>query len=220
MAKAWRVAKGLLKLREQINAAYPRRKKGSDGTIGNAEHSARSSDHNPDVDGVVKALDTTHDPASGFDSYTFSDMLIANRDPRIKYVISNGRIASGPQGPSPWVWRRHIGANKHDHHNHVSIRKEAKFFDDETPWKLSGAPVKNAPSIVHAASTYVPPKRTLRLGSSGKDVEYLQRMLEMKPVSGKFDEALKARVKAYQTKYKLTPLDGIVGPKTWKHLES
>jgi murein L,D-transpeptidase YcbB/YkuD len=219
MAKSWRVAKGLLRLREQINARYPGRKKGSDGTIGNAEHSARSSDHNPDVDGVVKALDTTHDPAHGFDSYSFSDMLIANRDPRIKYVISNGQIASGPAGPYPWTWRKYKGTNKHDHHNHVSIRKEARYFDDETPWKLDGTPMKGAPSIVAAASTYVVPPRTLRKGNSGVDVKKLQQLLKFKPldIDGRFGVQTRTAVIAHQRTAGIRQ-DGIVGPQTWKAL--
>jgi len=221
MAKDWRVAKGLLKLREQINAQYPGRKKDSDGTIGNAEHSARESDHNPDGNGVVHALDTTHDPAHGFDSYAFSDMLIRARDSRIKYVISNRRIASGPAGPQPWVWRKYTGKNPHDHHNHVSIRYDVSYADDETPWALDGAPAKGSPSIVHAVENYIPPRITLRVGNIGKDVEYLQRMLGVKPITGKFDKTItEEAVKAYQRKYKLSPIDGVVGPKTWKHLES
>ncbi len=219
MAKSWRVAKALLTLRDQINAQYPGRKKDSDGTIGNAEHSARSSDHNPDTDGVVKALDTTHDPLHGFDSYSFSDMLIANRDPRIKYVISNGRIASGPAGPYPWIWRKYTGTNKHDHHNHVSIRREAKYFDDTTPWKLDGAPVKGAPSIVAAATTYVPPQRTLRKGNTGADVKKLQQLLlfKLQDIDGRFGKQTVAAVIARQRAAGIRQ-DGIVGPQTWKAL--
>ena len=47
----WRVAKSLLKLKEQVNQAFPDRSKDSDGTIGDEHHSARASDHNPDTDG-------------------------------------------------------------------------------------------------------------------------------------------------------------------------
>lgn len=214
---AWRVAKGLLMLRAQINAKYPGRKKDSDGTIGNAEHSARTSDHNPDTDGVVKALDTTHDPAHGFDSYAFSDMLIRNRDPRIKYVISNRRIASGPTGPSPWIWRKYTGANPHDHHNHVSIRREARYFDDEMPWKLDGSPAVGSPSVEHATSTYVAPRRTLAFNSTGKDVAYLQRMIGVK-VTSKFDQPTLAKTITLQKRWKLTA-DGRVGPMTWAKIE-
>src|SRR5215472_9581086 len=63
--KQWRVAKSLARLRTQINDAFPQRSKSSDGTIGDAAHASRSSDHNPwivdDGIGVVSAFDVTHD---------------------------------------------------------------------------------------------------------------------------------------------------------------
>ena len=219
MAKAWRVAKGLGKPREQINAQYPGRRKDSDGTIGNAEHSARESDHNPDENGVIHALDTTHDPAHGFDSYAFSDMLIRARDPRIKYVISNRRIASGPAGPQPWVWRKYTGKNPHDHHNHVSIRYEPKFADDGRPWALTEAPSKNSPSVAAAADTYTPPPRVLKRGNSGADVKTMQQLLGYPAgmVDGKFGQGTRASVINFQKAAKLHP-DGIVGPQTWSAL--
>ena len=37
-AASWRAAKSLLKLRDQVNARFPGRKKDSDGTIGDAAH--------------------------------------------------------------------------------------------------------------------------------------------------------------------------------------
>ena len=40
----WRVAKSLLAIRKQVNDKFPNRKKDWDGTIGDANHSARS-DH-------------------------------------------------------------------------------------------------------------------------------------------------------------------------------
>ncbi len=144
-------------------------------------------------------------------------MLIRARDPRIKYVISNRRIASGSDGPSPWVWRKYTGKNPHDHHNHVSIKKSAKYFDDETPWNIDGAPAIGSPSVQHAADNYVPPRRTLVLGSTGKDVEYLQRMIGVK-VTSKFDQPTKDKVIVLQKRWKLDP-DGRVGPLTWKKIE-
>ncbi len=64
----WRLAKSLETLRSQVNAVHPNRSKESDGSIGNAEHSARESDHNPNSAGVVCAIDITPDPAGGVDS--------------------------------------------------------------------------------------------------------------------------------------------------------
>mgnify|MGYP001562524195 CR=1 FL=1 len=62
---SWRVAKSLDVLLAQINALSPNRDKSSDGSIGDANHSARTSDHNPDDAGVVKARDFSNDPAHG-----------------------------------------------------------------------------------------------------------------------------------------------------------
>jgi len=57
-----RLSKSVVQLREQADDAYPDRKRDSDGTIGDAKHSARKSDHNPDPDsGIVRALDLDAD---------------------------------------------------------------------------------------------------------------------------------------------------------------
>ncbi len=135
----WRVAKSLLVLRRQVNEKFPERKKDWDGTIGDANHASRSSDHNPWVDGgIVTAMDITHDPAHGVDSYALAEQLRIGRDHRIKYIISNDRICSSIV--SPWVWRPYNPhdphRNKHDHHVHVSVLAERKFYDDEAPWEI------------------------------------------------------------------------------------
>ncbi|MBV8508742.1 MAG: hypothetical protein JO289_01130 [Xanthobacteraceae bacterium] len=102
----WRVARSLEVLRNQVNAAYPGRRKEHDGTIGDAAHQAQMSDHNPWVKdgaaGVVTALDITHDPAHGVDTYAIAETLRRNRDHRIKYIISNRRIFSSQL--HAWEW--------------------------------------------------------------------------------------------------------------------
>ncbi|MDJ0694274.1 peptidoglycan-binding protein [Mastigocoleus sp. MO_188.B34] len=64
---------------------------------------------------------------------------------------------------------------------------------------------------------------TIRLGSTGEDVEYLQRRLNgigLGPVvvDGIFGVATEKEVKKFQKHYDLT-IDGVVGPKTWVRLE-
>jgi len=141
MGASWRVAKSLDKLLDQINTAYPNRSKVADGSIGDAAHAASVSDHNPDQYGVVRARDYTHDPAHGFDAHAMADRLVASRDPRIKYVISRGRIASSTV--SPWVWRTYTGENRHDHHAHVSVVADSRA-DNTNPWTITTpAPVKD-----------------------------------------------------------------------------
>lgn len=131
----WRVAKSLLVLRNQVNEKYPNRNKDWDGTIGDANHASRKSDHNPWVDGgIVTAMDITHDPKRGVDSYDMAEELRQSRDPRIKYIISNRKIASSTT--DPWKWRKYTGSNPHDHHVHVSVKSERRFYDDEAPWEI------------------------------------------------------------------------------------
>jgi hypothetical protein len=129
----YRTAASLLKLLDQVNALAPKRKKGFDGTIGDAAHQARKSDHNPNADGVVTALDVTHDPPA-MDALRLANALRASRDPRIKYVIHNGRIFSSKV--QPWVWRPYSGADPHKHHVHVSVEADAQLYDNAAPWKL------------------------------------------------------------------------------------
>ena len=61
----FRIAKSLLTLRAQIDAMAPNRNKSSDGAIGDQSHQTRNSDHNPNADGVVTAMDITNDPEHG-----------------------------------------------------------------------------------------------------------------------------------------------------------
>lgn len=210
MAADWRVANSLDKLLSQINAKWPNRDKSSDGSIGDANHASRSSDHNPWVDdGVVTARDFTHDPAHGFDSYAFAEHLRQTEDPRIKYVISNSRIFSSET--SPWVWRKYSGTNAHDHHVHVSVKPEKKFYDSVTDWNIGDGVAPSEHPIEPAG------RPLTKKGDTGYNVEYLQRMLGI-PDKGVFDEATEHAVIEFQKRFGLVP-DGKVGPYTWRQLE-
>lgn len=140
----WRAMASLLVLRDQVNALAPNRSRASDGLVGDEAHQGTDSDHNPHyVPGVgrdiVTALDLTHDPAGGFDSYAFAEVLRQHRDPRIKYVISNHRIFSSyASGSRPaWVWGSYNGVDPHTNHVHVSVL-DAVISDTRTPWNLEG----------------------------------------------------------------------------------
>jgi hypothetical protein len=211
MTMAWRLAKGLEKLRAQVNEKWPNRSKDSDGSIGDEAHASRSSDHNPWVKdgamGVVTGMDITHDPKSGCDSYALAEQLLRIKDPRIKYVISNKKIASGTgQGQEAWKWRPYSGANPHNHHVHISIKPEKASYDSTAPWMLDGIPVSIQPN-------YVAPSPTLRKGSRGEYVRQLQTLLSI-AVDGEFGPKTETAVKNFQTLNKLVS-DGVVGPMTW-----
>lgn len=211
---SWRLARALETLRSQVNAKWPKRGKGSDGTIGDEAHASRSSDHNPWVKdgamGIVTGMDLTHDPMNGFDSYAFADMLLKNQDSRLKYVISNRRIGSGPAGPQAGVWRKYTGANAHDHHCHISVLSDKGHYDGTRDWDIAAA----MPPDPEVIAVFIAPPATLRKGDKGPDVQTLQAALHLL-TDGQFGPITEATVKSFQTEHKLTA-DGICGPQTWK----
>ncbi len=213
---SWRLAHALEQLRAQVNQHWPNRSRNSDGSIGDEHHSARTSDHNPDGHGVVRAIDITHDPKGGFDSYAFADMLLKRQDPRLKYVISNRRIGSGPAGPAPGVWRTYTGVNAHDHHCHISVVADDRG-DDVAPWLIDGV----AAPAPEAVAAYVAPPATLRLGNRGPDVQTLQGRLNAHGatlrVDGEFGPATLTVLKLFQQGVGLVA-DGVCGPMTWRAL--
>lgn len=134
----WKLAAALITMEDQVNAKYPGRAKGSDGSIGDRSHQNRASDHNV-RNGYCHALDLTHDPRNGFSSEKFAQAILDAQDPRLSYVISNKKIGSGPKGPSPGKWRPYNGPNPHNHHCHISVN--ALGETDAKPWNIGDGPV-------------------------------------------------------------------------------
>lgn len=162
---AWRAMNSLLVLRDQVNVIAPNRAKGADGLVGDENHQGTDSDHNPHyVPGVgsdiVTALDLTHDPAGGFDSYAFAEVLRLHRDRRIKYVISNHRIFSSYASGSraAWTWGSYTGPDPHTNHVHTSVLDDP-VSDTTNPWNLEGFAVSSADEY----RTYVAAERTNRI---------------------------------------------------------
>lgn len=218
---SWRVAKSLDQLLVQLNTMFPNRSKDSDGSIGDARHQAESSsDHNPWVhdgsEGVVTARDFTNDPDHGLSSEALANALLASKDERIKYVISNKKIASGTgQGHPAWQWRPYTGSNAHNHHVHVSVKPDKAHYDDARSWTFSLAA---APATQPGAAPPAPVKKlpTLRQEDRGEEVAVLQRSLGIK-ADGIFGPATEKAVKRFQAEKGLAA-DGIVGPYTWEKL--
>lgn len=139
---AWRLAKSLMVLRDEVNDRAPQRSKVSDGTLGDPAHAARKSDHNPNSAGVVCAIDITDDPAHGHDDRVFAEhirLLGAAGFPPLQhggYVIANGRVAGGSRG---WEWRPYTGPNAHAKHTHISAN-HAPGYDLTLSWGWFPAP--------------------------------------------------------------------------------
>lgn len=242
----WRTARSLDVLLNQLNAMYPGRAKGWDGSIGDAAHQSRTSDHNPwinDPDGseIVSARDFTNDPGHGLVSEEVAHALVASRDPRIKYVISNRRIYAGDLGPSPWVGRNYTGANPHDHHVHVSVKSDKAHYDSVLPWDLSALKPGASPPVPQVESPGMPVHPApppvanpiidhpiLRKGSKDDTptgfVHELQTALSKKAllppnhVDGDFGTETDRAVRLFQTAAGLVS-DGVVGGATWTKLK-
>jgi len=112
-------------LRSEINTKYPKRDKRSDGWVGDTAHNARKSDHNPDSNGWVRAIDIDSDLVKGSNkaSWLLAEQIkqIGQKgDKRLSYIIHQHRIASPRQN---WAWRVYKGSNPHVSHLHISFTK-------------------------------------------------------------------------------------------------
>ena len=128
-------------LREQIDDSYPERDRTSDGWIGDARHSSRTSDHNPDFTTnppYVRAIDIDRDLSGKAKPDLMPDLADQIRlcakskkdGGRVSYIIFDGRIASSKKN---WAWRPYDGLNRHTKHCHISFTKkgdhDGSFFD-------------------------------------------------------------------------------------------
>jgi hypothetical protein len=111
-----------VQLRDQVDTWFPDRcTKSPEGWLGDSRHSARKSDHNPDRFGWVRGLDLNSrlESSDSLAPYLADQIRIAAKsDPRISYVIFNGRICSKILN---WKWRKYKGINPHKKHIHISF---------------------------------------------------------------------------------------------------
>lgn len=131
---SYRLAKSLVTLRNEVNDAYSGRPTGSDGWIGDKKHAATVSDHNPNSAGVVRAFDFTEWVQNGVEmNDVLAEHLRSRRDPRLKYIISDGQMFSSYATSScrAWEWRPYHGPNGHFKHVHVSVHGD---YDSTRSW--------------------------------------------------------------------------------------
>lgn len=225
MSGGYRGAHALAALLTEINARAPRRDKRSDGWIGDTDHRNRTSDHNPWVRlgsvGIVTARDFDHDPTHGADMREIAEEIRVARDPRVKYLIFQGRIlrSYAAHGLKAWQWGPYAGVNAHKLHLHVSVKSERKFYDDTRRW-LFPPPTSARPPRPPAKPTgnrVTAPPRTLREGMSGDDVRFVQAFIGGVVADGVYGPKTTRAVVAYQ-RMRGIAADGVVGPATWAHI--
>ena len=210
---SWRLANSLIELRKQINERFPERDKSSDGSIGDAAHSLRASDHNPNAKGVVTAIDVDRDLNDGHDGRELVAALVAAKDPRIKYIIFERQISVTGNVTQ---WKPYFGRNAHNHHVHISVSADARLYDDPAPWDLNFA-------AKPAGTPTTPEPRLFKRGSRGDGVRALQNALIARgfippgKADGVFGAKTETAVRQFQSAHRLQP-DGIAGTVTLKAL--
>ena len=168
----WKLAPCLIALEAETDALYPSRSIAYEGSIGDASHQTRVSDHNPAPDGYVYAVDVTDDDMHGCDVDTLRQRLVARKDKRVKYLIRSGLIWRSYDKPGlpAWTPEPYTGPNPHDHHMHISVLADQR----DTPgawWAPVPAPTPTpiAPSSEEdAPMLYKDPNRGTFLLSGGK----------------------------------------------------
>lgn len=208
---SWRLAKSLETLRAQINEAAPGRSKASDGTIGDAAHVTRSSDHNPWIKdgamGIVTALDITHDPRNGVDCAAIAEALKASNDARIKYIIWNRRIWTRAKSEG---WTVYKGVNPHDKHAHISVASTKARYDDAKPWAWGAAKPNAAAGVVEGLPL-------IYQGVTGQD-DHVARakaaLIRALQEEQGFGPLLDGLVRGFQKQCGLK-VDGKIGSYTW-----
>lgn len=231
------LAPALVVLRDEANKAFPKRDKATDGWIGDPSHQARVSDHNPCWScggrsrGIVRALDIDITPDGDPSEDLRLEVLRAViGDPRVWYVISNGKIYSRTHG---WVARVYTGSNPHNGHVHVSLNgangvpgDPGNF--DRSPWGLAEGstpppkdktlPAVSLSAVQHAARF---PRREVHPVA----VRRVQRALNAKvsaglAVDGVYGPATRAAVAAFQRRQGWTgqDADGLLGRESGSRL--
>jgi hypothetical protein len=220
---SWRLAKSLARLESEIKSAYP-------GTtvwdIGDEDHQAGYSDHNPNAKDVVCAIDVLDD--DGLNLAKFVAHLIANPHPNLRYVIYNEVIYQRKNGFEP---EEYHGPNKHKRHAHVSVgngpdgRSTTNYDNSSTPWRIASmgdsAPPPAKPSKPSTGTKLGSKMPTIERGNKGSRVRMLQGLLlawhySIK-IDGIFGPATERAVRDFQSKH-ARPVDGVVGPITWNAL--
>lgn len=138
----WALAPQIAILRRELWALFPDIPRARFGTIGDQDHAARESDHNPDQRRYVRAIDVPH-VGSAFSRLDhlaeFFRKVGENDSQRMAsggYVIWNRRKASKA---SRWKWITYMGDNPHTTHLHLSVSRLPQYYGLNHPWNVRRA---------------------------------------------------------------------------------
>jgi hypothetical protein len=136
---SWFLVPCLVQLRSEFNDLNPDRDKGADGSIGDTAHQSSTSDHNPDAQGRVLAVDIdSSGPWPGFTFATAVGLIIercrSGREDRIQYIIWDHHIYSRS---TEFAKRAYTAtSDPHVNHAHFSARHDHHGESDTRGWNL------------------------------------------------------------------------------------
>ena len=147
---AWSPAPACVAILNDANRVAPYRNRASDGILGDAFHAASLSDHNPDGNGIVHAVDVTNDPARGMNTWYWANVIagriLTGQERRVKYLVSNNGTEDVIFNPEiSLTWRPNLDRNgyrQHDHANHLhtSVLYTSVAENDTSRYFVSAAP--------------------------------------------------------------------------------
>lgn len=130
-------------LLRQATERWPDRARGGDGQCPSQAHhdASPNSYHEPNAQGISRAVDLTHDKAHGCDCALISEALRKAKDKRVRRCIFNRRQWTNfaYKGIPAYTWRPYTGSNPHTGHMHLDL----DVLSDDSPW----------PGVTH-----IPPK--------------------------------------------------------------
>ncbi len=219
-----RNARSIERLKDEVEDSYP-------GTtiwiVGDEAHKNTWSDHNPNVCcDVYCGIDVKGD--GGLNLAKFTQHLITNPHPNLRYVIFNHKIYHRSNGFEPEDYH---GKSGHETHVHGSVgngpdgRSTTNYDNGSTSWRIASigktTPTPPKPSKPSTRTKLGDKMPTIKRGNKGSRVRMLQGLLiawgHNIRVDGVFGPNTEKAVRAFQAKY-AKPVDGIVGPITWNKL--
>lgn len=138
----WALAPVIAQLRRELLEAFPGVPAAAYGTIGDDRHKTRKSDHNPDQNRYVRAIDIPqfkHEGPPLAETAEWLRQVGATGSHRLRqggYVIHNRRIASER---SQWRWTTYTGDSAHTLYVHLSCSRLPHFYKLDQPWNVRRA---------------------------------------------------------------------------------
>lgn len=223
----WKLASALVQLMAEVDAKWPNRDRSTDGSIGDSAHSARKSEHNPDSNRRVNAVDIDK---GGIDTDFLLSKLIA--DPRVWYVIWDKHIYSRTYG---FAKRPYSGANAHTEHLHVSLYPNNPAGNSGASWDIAEAskpapkPVEKPAAAKPESAKLVKLDKGVTPGKRHAQVRLLQQLLikagygpikgAVTTFYGKNTKDAVARFHKANPKFSSGGYDPVIGPKGFEELQ-